>query len=124
MTITEIAFTCYAVNDLPKSRAFYEGLLGLKATSVWETEEAGFIEYEIGPHTLAIGKGAPNFKPGKEGATVALEADDLESFVLMLKEKKVKILMDTAHYDKCSMAIIEDPSGNQVVIHQRKKQAK
>ena len=29
MKITEIAFTCYPVTDVARSRAFYEGILGL-----------------------------------------------------------------------------------------------
>ena len=53
--------------DFARARAFYEGVLGLKATSVWEGKDESFgnafIEYDIGPDTLAIGKGAPSFKP-------------------------------------------------------------
>ena len=30
--VTEIAFTCYPVTDMPRARAFYEGVLGLKPT--------------------------------------------------------------------------------------------
>ena len=34
INITEIAFCCYAVTDVPRARAFYEGVLGLKPAQV------------------------------------------------------------------------------------------
>ena len=119
----EIAFSCYAVTDLKRARAFYENVLGLKAASVFEKDGMGFIEYELGPHTLAIGAGSPNFKPGPNGATVALEVENFEEGINFLKSKNVPILFE---YDGpvCRMAKIEDPDGNHIMIHKRKpKQA-
>lgn len=52
MKVTEIAFCCYAVTDIKRSREFYEGVLGLKPTTV---HEGRWIEYEFGPYALAIG---------------------------------------------------------------------
>ncbi len=120
MKFKEFSFVCYAVTDVPRARAFYEGVLGLKPGSVYEGETNAFIEYEIGPDTLAIGMGASNFKPGKTGATVALEVDDFENAVKELKEKKVKMLMDPQDFPSCHMVLIEDPDGNQIAIHHRK----
>ena len=71
--------------------------------------------------TLAIGKGAPNFAPGKTGATVALELDgDFDAAAKELKGKGVRFLMDTYDNASCTMILIEDPDGNQVMIHKRK----
>jgi catechol 2,3-dioxygenase-like lactoylglutathione lyase family enzyme len=39
MKVKEFAYTAYAVVDVPKARAFYENVLGLKAGSVWESPE-------------------------------------------------------------------------------------
>ncbi len=121
MKITEIAYSCYAVTDVKKARAFYEGVLGLKTGSVWEGDKMAFIEYEIGPHTLTIGMGAPNFKPGPTGATVALEVDDFDGFVKKLKDSKVPVVMDAQDTGACHMMLVKDPDGNQIMIHQRKK---
>jgi predicted enzyme related to lactoylglutathione lyase len=119
MKITEIAFVCYPVDDIPKARAFYEGVLGLKATSVSGDDSWGFIEYEIGPHTLAIGKGAPQFSPGKTGPCVALETDDFDGLVAKLKAAGA-VLSGESHSGKtCSMQTVFDPSGNQIMIHRR-----
>lgn len=120
MKFTSFSFASYPITDVAKARAFYEGVLGLKATSEWVGEEMAFIEYEIGPDTLAIGKGAPNFTPGKTGATVALEAEDFDAALAELKAKNIKILMEPYDGPACNMVLIEDPDGNQIMIHRRK----
>lgn len=120
MKISEIAFVCYGVNDLKKARHFYEDILGLKPGSVWEGDGSGFIEYEIGPHTLAIGQGSENFKPGKLGGTVALEVDDIDEAVQKLKDNKIKFLMEKLESPVCFMMLVEDYDGNQIMIHKRK----
>lgn len=120
MKFTEFSFVSYPIVDVVKARAFYEGVLGLKPSSVWEGEGSAFIEYAIGSDTLAIGKGAPNFAPGKTGATAALEVEDFDAAVAELKEKKVKFLMEPYDGPVCNMILLEDPDGNQIMIHRRK----
>ncbi len=121
MKFKEFSFVSYPITDVKKSRAFYEGVLGLKATSIFEGDGYAFIEYEIGHDTLAIGMGAPNFKPGKTGATVALELDgDFDEAIKGLRAKKAKFLMDKYDGKVCTMILIEDPDGNQIMIHRRK----
>ncbi len=126
MKFTEIAFVAYAVTDVKRARAFYEGVLGLKPGSVMEKgNDYAFIEYWLGAndeHCLVIGAGAPQFKPGKTGATVALETDDFEGTVAKLKTAGVKTLMEPYIGPTCSMILVEDPDGNQIMIHKRKKQ--
>jgi predicted enzyme related to lactoylglutathione lyase len=121
MKIREIAFVAYAVEDVKRARAFYEGVLGLKAGSVSEGEGYAFIEYYIGDHTLAIGMGAPNFKPGKTGATVAFEVEDFDKAVETLKTHNVPFLMECYDGKSCQMTLVPDPDGNQIMIHRRKK---
>ena len=117
---TEMAFVSYAVDDLKRARKFYEGVLLLKPTSVWEGEGMGFIEYDLGANTLAIGKGAPNFTPGKQGGTVALEVSDFESTVARLRNDKVIFITEPHETSVCFMALIADSEGNQLMIHKRK----
>ena len=116
----EIAFVCYAVTDLKRARAFYENVLGLKPGLVWEKDDTGFIEYEMGSHTLAIGCGADQFKPGLNGATAALEVASFDEAVVDLQKAGVKFLMDAYETPVCFMALIQDPDGNQLMIHKRK----
>jgi predicted enzyme related to lactoylglutathione lyase len=126
MTFSEIAFVAYPVTDVARARAFYEGVLGLKAAHTFIDKENAFIEYWIGrnnEHCLVIGAGAPMFKPGKMGATAALEVDDFDAALKHLEAQKVKTLMPRYDGPVCSMILIEDPDGNQIMIHRRKKTA-
>ena len=122
MKFKEFSFVSYAITDLKRSRDFYEGVLGLEASSVFGGNGYAFVEYEIGPDTLAIGMGSSNFTPGKMGATVALEFDgDFDVALKELERKNVKILMERYDGPSCTMVLIEDPDGNQIMVHKRKK---
>ena len=121
MNIKDIAFSLVPVSDLKVSRAFYENVLSLKPTSVFEKDGMGMIEYDIGAATLAIGAGAPFFKPSKEGGTVAFEVEDFTAAVERLKSANVPFVMDAYETPVCHMAIIRDPDGSQLMIHQRKR---
>ena len=121
MKAINIAFACYPVSSLKKARAFYEGVLGLKATSVWEQNDAsGMIEYDIGPTTLAIGAGADSFKVGEGGASVALEVADFEGTIKELKAKNCNFQLESYETPVCHMAIAVDPDGNKIMIHRKK----
>ncbi len=116
----EIAFTVYAVTDIPKSRAFYEGVLGLTPSGDFPPkEDSAWIEYNVGPGTLSIGC-SPDWKPSEDGAVVALEAIDFDKTVLILKEKGVPFFMEPMDFPTCKMAVIQDPDKNKISLHHRK----
>jgi predicted enzyme related to lactoylglutathione lyase len=75
----------------------------------------------MGPHTLAIGSGAEQFKPGTQGATAALEVEDFDEAMASLRAAGVKVAMEPYETPVCFMALIQDPDGNQLMIHKRKK---
>ncbi|MCW5785061.1 MAG: VOC family protein, partial [Nitrospirales bacterium] len=62
MKIVEFAFIVYLATDLARSRAFYEGVLGLTSATSMDLVDGFWVEYEVGPYTLAIGK-EPFLKP-------------------------------------------------------------
>jgi predicted enzyme related to lactoylglutathione lyase len=117
--ITEIAFVVIPVTDIAGARKFYEGALELKPTT--EAVGGSWIEYEIGPHTLAIGA-HPEWKPSSDGTSTALEVDDFPGTIQRLKNDGVKFSMDVTETPVCHMAIIHDPDGNKLLIHKRKPQ--
>lgn len=119
MNINEIAFSCYPVTDMTRARTFYEGILGLKATMDHKLENGHWVEYDIGPGTLAIGM-APGMMPSPEGASVALEVDDFDGAITELREAKVEFHFGPLETSVCHMAFVRDPDGNQVCIHKRK----
>lgn len=123
ISITAIAFTGYPVTDLPRARAFYEQVLGLKSTVVFEHDGKHWIEYDIGPATLAISNmSAEQWKPSSDGPAVALEVADFDAAIAALKAAKVKFLIEPMDSGVCRMAIIADPDGNSLCIHHRRAQ--
>lgn len=118
LKVTELAFCCYAVTDMPRARAFYEGVLGLKPTSVMDGSESKWVEYEFGPYALAIGSAA-DWKPSPDGCSAALEVEDFDAAMAHLRSKKVKFRMEPFATPVCRMAMVFDPDGNTVCIHKR-----
>lgn len=120
MRIVEFAFVVYPATDFARSRAFYEGVLGLTSTTSMEFDDGFWLEYEIGPHTLAVGK-EPFLKPSGEGPHVVLEVEDFEQTIEHLKQHKVPFAIEPfVAPPGCSAAIIMDPDGNKLGIHKRK----
>ncbi len=120
MKVIEIAFTGYPVTDLKRARQFYEDALGLKVSRTFGDDKVGWIEYDIGPGTLSIGNGAPDWKPSAGGGAVGLEVDDFQAALDGLKKKGVRFQDEPFDTPVCHMAVISDPDGNSLVIHKRK----
>jgi predicted enzyme related to lactoylglutathione lyase len=118
LKITEIAFCCYAVTDMPRARAFYEGVLGLKPTTVSDTPNGKWAEYEFGPYALAIGS-SPGWNPSPDGCSAALEVADFDAAIAHLRANNVKFRMEPFPTPVCRMAMIFDPDGNTICIHKR-----
>ncbi|MBB5039816.1 VOC family protein [Prosthecobacter dejongeii] len=85
-----------------------------------EGQEPTWVEYEIGPHTLAITIGGEMWKPSKDGGGVALEVEDFEESLKWLKQKGVEPYFGPYESPVCHMALISDPDGNSICIHKRK----
>jgi predicted enzyme related to lactoylglutathione lyase len=117
LKVTEIAFSCYAVTDIKRARDFYEGVLGLKPTTLIEGR---WVEYAFGPHALAIGCAPGMFKPSPDGCSVALEVEDFDAAVAHLRAHKVKFRIEPMPTPVCHMMMFFDPDGNSICIHKRK----
>jgi len=114
----DIAFVAYVVNNMARSRKFYEGVLGLKLAREFSKD---FVEYDIGRGTLALGHAPKFIKPSRNGASAVLEVVDLDAAVEHLKTKKVKFAVGPVDNPICRMVGIRDPDGNFISLHQRKK---
>ncbi len=120
MKVIEIAFSTYPMTDVARARAFYEGVLGLKATMDTDMGEKGhWIEYDIGAGTLGLGK-YPGWKPTSDGCTVGLEVEDFEAAVKTVQDAGTTITMGPFETPVCHMLMIQDPDGNPLIIHKRK----
>ena len=111
-----IAFTAYSVSDVPKARAFYRDVIGLK-----ESDMAGdhWTEFDVGGSTFGIGNGTElGIKPGTS-FSATFEVDDINAMQKKLKDQGVKV-SDVHETPVCWVAFVTDPEGNQFGIHQAK----
>lgn len=118
--IIEFAFVAYPATNLERSRAFYEGILGLTSASEMVEGDQFWVEYEIGPHTLGIGN-EPFLKPCGEGPQVVLELENFEESIAHLRACRIPFALEPMDLPPgCKAAIIFDPDGNQIGLHRRK----
>jgi predicted enzyme related to lactoylglutathione lyase len=118
ITYKEIAFTVYAVTNMPRARKFYEKTLGLKPA---RKLNPGFVEYDIGGGTLAVGCAPKIYPPSRKGTLAALEVVDFDAALAHLKQKRVKLAMGPFDSPRCRMACVRDPDGNLICLHHRKQ---
>ena len=120
MKVIEIAFSCYPVTDLKRAKQFYENTLGLKQTTIWGDDNQAWIEYDIGPSTLAITNYPSEWKPSPDGGGVALEVENFDTAIAELEKAGAKFRVEPTESPVCHMAVVFDPDGNSVCIHKRK----
>jgi predicted enzyme related to lactoylglutathione lyase len=121
MKVIEIAFTVYPVTDLKRACQFYSGTLGLKESRRWGDDTKAWVEYDIGPGTLAITNFSEDMKPSQHGGGAALEVDDFDEAIARLKGAGTKFYWDVQDTPVCHMALVADPDGNSIGIHKRKQ---
>lgn len=121
MKVKEIAFACYPVSDMARARKFYEGVFGLVPSSVFgeDTDESQWVEYLVGDSAFSLGK-HKDWKPSRDGVSIALEVENLDEIVDKLKELNMEFKTEKADFSVCSMASIYDTEGNVLVVHKRK----
>ena len=120
MKVIEIAFTAYPVTDMKRACKFYTETLGLKESRRWGDENKAWVEYDIGPGTLAITNFSDDWKPSSNGGGAGLEMDDFDAAIDRLKKGGVKFVWEPQDTPVCHMALISDPDGNSICIHKRK----
>src|SRR3974390_3491864 len=115
MKITGIAFFAYAVSDMTKARAFYEGVLGLRPNSEFNgSGNPNWVEYDIGAATLGIGCAPGMWDPSTKGASAALEVGNFDDALATVKAKNVPVVMGPHDFPSCRMIVIADPDGNRL----------
>ncbi len=116
MNVLGIDFTFFAVSDMQKSLTFYRDVLGIPLACL--VHEGTWAEFEINPGTLVLGQGYDFIHPG--GGTVALAVADAKAALEELEQAEIRPLSPLGESAVCFWAIIADPDGNRVIIHQRK----
>lgn len=121
MEIRGLDFVVYQVGDIERSIAFYRDTLGLEMGAY--EENFGWAEFDAPPTTLALyapDKMQPGTKPQTGGGSVALAVADVDAALEELRGKGVPVVMEKFESPVCWYALVADPDGNAVGIHQRK----
>lgn len=121
MKVKEVAFTGYPVRDFERARAFYGGVLGLNESSVLEENgHVHWVEYDVAGHTLALAPASPQWEPHRHGGGICLEVESLEDAVSHIQMRGSEVVLPITEFPVCRLAVITDPDGNTIALHQRK----
>ena len=83
--------------------------------------DTGFLEYEVGPHTLAITTAWTKSKPPEQpSGGLTLEVEDFQEAIEHIRAHGVRFELGPAEGSICFIAVITDPDGNRIGIHKRK----
>ena len=115
-----VDFILVSVSDIERARSFYSETLGLKPAAEWPPY---WYEFDAGSSTIAIAQ-PPSNEPQPpytgNGVSFALGVADAQAAVEALKRKGVDVRKEVEEGSVCHMALIADPDGNLIWIHQRK----
>jgi predicted enzyme related to lactoylglutathione lyase len=119
MKVKAVDFVSFSVTDMDRAEAFWRDVLGLEVeVPRGEPGTRGNGYMELDAAGLAIGLVAmPETHPN---AIIALAVDDVAEAIGELRGKGVPIAMETIETPVCWMAVVEDPDGNKILLHQRK----
>jgi catechol 2,3-dioxygenase-like lactoylglutathione lyase family enzyme len=114
--VERVDFLSIPTQDLPRSRRFYEDVLGLPI----DRETPTGIEYTCGQVTLGVWEpekiGLP-FAPNPND--IALRVPDVAAAREALEDQGVDFVGDTFDTGVCHMAFFHDPDGNALMLHRR-----
>lgn len=109
-------FVMYHVSNLENSLKFYRDILGMTVEGQYGGD---WVELTATPTTLALYRPEEG-EPRVGGASIGLAVDDVAAAVDELKEKDVEVVWGAGESPVCHFAVIKDPDGNNVILHQRK----
>lgn len=120
--VKEFAFVGHPVESIQRARKFYEGVLGFpEPVAFGESDihaDIGWLEYNIGPHTLAITTAWSDAKPVEvPSGGLVLEVEDFEAALETLKEHGIEPFLGPFSIPNCSIVVIKDPDGNVIGLH-------
>jgi catechol 2,3-dioxygenase-like lactoylglutathione lyase family enzyme len=119
--VTGVDYVGIPSNDLEKARDFYENVLGLEPSSVWQRPGTPAVgaEFETGTVTIAlINCPGLNIPFQTNPAPLALHVEDVAAARAELESRGVTFV-DDLDSGVCHMAHFRDPDGNALMLHHR-----
>jgi predicted enzyme related to lactoylglutathione lyase len=120
--VTGVDFVSIPTEDLEATMEFYENVLGLEPSSVWQRpgHDPVGAEYETGTVTLALlacERLGIEFAPNR--VPIALRVDDVQAARTELESRGVEFAGDIIDSGVCHQAFFKDPAGNSLGLHHR-----
>ncbi|MAE71431.1 MAG: hypothetical protein CME06_13310 [Gemmatimonadetes bacterium] len=119
--ITKVAFIAHPTRDIEAARHFYGEVIGLTQSADFDDV---WSEYDTPDgQTIALDTFSPGFIDNP-APYMALESDAIEADVARISEKGARVVKEvwTNRTDDgqeiCKMAMIIDPDGNPIMLHQ------
>lgn len=116
--ITGADFVALLTKDFGAARAFYEEVLGLRCSQVYQRIPGG--EFETGSVTLQILEASAIGREFVANAMpIALHVADVAEARTALEARDVQFVSETFDSGVCWQAIFRDPDGNVLGLHHR-----
>ena len=112
--ITGIDLSGATVSDVPRSIAFYRDTLGMVPSNLHEQG----AEFELSDGTT-FGLWNPGDDSYPTGFGVMFAVADARAALELFRSRGAKVLMEPFDSPVCVMAMIADPDGNRLILHQR-----
>ena len=115
MRVRATDFVVVNVADLERSVRFYRETLGVDAPL--SVDGPHWQEFQTAPVAFAL-----RVDPQAPGvnAAIALAVEDTAAAVEELRAEGVPVLLEARESETCITAMIQDPDGNLLLLHQRK----
>ncbi len=114
MQIKGVDFIWIVADDVDRTARFYRDVLGLPETGIQDDD---WREFQAGSVTLAVTPAHVGLQPPK--VLVALAVDDVDEALEEARARGIEVLHETRDTPACLNAMIADPEGNPVWLHQR-----
>ena len=115
MKVRAIDFVAVNVSDMERAKRFYRETLGMDFP-IWD-DTPRWQEFQSEPVAFALREDRPG---AGSNAAIALAVEDVSAAVEELRAKGVTIEGGPFEAGVCSSALIRDPDGNLLLLHQRK----
>ena len=115
LQIKGVDFIWMVAADVDRTARFYRDVLGLPETGIQADD---WREFQAGSATLAVTPAHVGLQPPK--VLVALAVDDVDAALDEARDRGVDVLHETRDTPACRNAMIADPDGNPIWLHQRR----
>ena len=114
LAVKGVDFVWIVAADVERSARFYRDVLELPETGIQDDD---WREFQAGSVTLAVTPAHVGIRPPK--VLLALAVDDVDAALEEARARGILVLHEVRDTPACRNAMIADPEGNPIWLHQR-----